>query len=129
MVTILILFTFLFDSKIDSSARQKKFSDLIIYSDFTRENKIDVTTWRGNYWYYINNQNRLSSVDDYLYHEPLVHPALSVKKDAKKVLILGGEFGGAVKEVSKYKGIEEIVLLPDDLDLVIKVKASPLFDT
>lgn len=122
-----LLVSFSFDSKIALSARQNKFSDLVIFSDYTRESKIDVTTWRGNYWYYINNQNRLSSVDDYLYHEPLVHPAMNIKPDAKRILILGGEFGGALKEVVKYPNIEKIIMLPADIDLLNKIKSNQLF--
>lgn len=127
-LTILIITTISVDSKIPLSNRQKKFSDLVIFSDFTRENKIDVTTWKGNYWYYVNDQNRISSVDDYLYHEPMVHPAVTFHGKAKKVLILGGELGGTVKEVCKYKNLEEIVIVPKDYDLIEKVNSNQLFD-
>lgn len=115
------------DDKVPVSKRQKKFSDLIIFSDFTRENKIDVTTWKGNYWYYVNDQNRLSSVDDYLYHEPMVHPVLTYHKGAKKALVLGGELGGTIREVCKYDQLEEILVIPEDYDLMGKVKDNRLF--
>ncbi|MEL6561413.1 MAG: hypothetical protein AAFQ94_24710 [Bacteroidota bacterium] len=130
MVSVLVLAVTVLsiDEKVPLSKRQKKFSDLIIFSDFTRENKIDVTTWKGNYWYYVNDQNRLSSVDDYLYHEPMVHPAITFHKGAKKVLILGGELGGTIREVCKYDQLEEILVVPEDYDLIAKVKDNRLFD-
>ncbi|MGB3466740.1 MAG: hypothetical protein WBA74_15780, partial [Cyclobacteriaceae bacterium] len=109
-------------------ARQKKFSDLVIYSDFTRTNKVDITTWRGNYWYYINNQNRLSTVDDFLYYEPLVHPAIVMNSSAKDILVLGGELGGALKEIVKYEKVNKVRIVPDDRMLIDKVRSNTFFD-
>jgi len=102
----------------DLVSRQKKYSDKVVYTGFSRQNKVDITTWRGNYWYYINNQNRLSSLDEYLYHEPFVHPALQLNKDIRKVLVLGGETGGVLRELIKYETISKIEVIPLDDDLM-----------
>ncbi len=56
----------------------------------------------------------LTEKDAFVYHEMIVHPALSVVPDAKKVLIIGGGDGGAVTEVVKYPGVESVTLCEID---------------
>ncbi len=56
----------------------------------------------------------LTEKDAFVYHEMIVHPALSVVSDAKKVLIIGGGDGGAVTEVVKYPGVESVTLCEID---------------
>jgi spermidine synthase len=56
----------------------------------------------------------LTEKDAFVYHEMLVHPALSLVADARKVLIIGGGDGGAVTELVKYPGIEAITLCEID---------------
>lgn len=108
-------------------ARQKKYTDQVIFSGLTRMHKVDVTTWRGEYWYYLNNQNRLSSLDEYLYHEPLVHPAMHMVPQPERVLILGGEMGGALREVVKYDDIRQVTVLPLDIRLIEEFREHNLF--
>ncbi|RYZ86621.1 MAG: polyamine aminopropyltransferase, partial [Proteobacteria bacterium] len=63
---------------------------------------------------FLNGNLQFSSKDEYRYHEALVHVGLSSLKDPKRVLILGGGDGLAVREILKYPSIEEVVLV--DLD-------------
>ena len=51
---------------------------------------------------FLNGDLQFSSVDEYRYHESLVHPALAGKRD--RVLVLGGGDGLAMREVLKYPG-------------------------
>ncbi len=52
--------------------------------------------------------------DSFIYHEMLVHPAMSVLPQARKVLIIGGGDGGAVTEVVRYQSLESIILCEID---------------
>jgi spermidine synthase len=52
--------------------------------------------------------------DSFIYHEMLVHPAMSVLPHARKVLIIGGGDGGAVTEVVKYPRVESVTLCEID---------------
>ena len=52
--------------------------------------------------------------DSFIYHEMLVHPAMSVLPHARKVLIIGGGDGGAVTEVVKYPEVESVTLCEID---------------
>ncbi|MEL7222707.1 MAG: hypothetical protein AAGJ93_15405, partial [Bacteroidota bacterium] len=124
-----VLFLILVDNNSDAQlfARQEKYTDKVIFSGLTRQHKVDITTWRGEYWYYLNNQNRLSSLDEYLYHEPMVHPVMQSVKKGAKVLILGGELGGTLREVVKYQEVSSIISIPLDNKLVEQFRDHQLF--
>ncbi|MBQ48825.1 MAG: spermidine synthase [Zetaproteobacteria bacterium] len=66
---------------------------------------------------YINGHLQFNSADEEIYHENLVHPAMSISKSPRRVLILGGGDGLAAREVLKYPEVEKIVLC--DLDPMI----------
>ncbi|MEH7176371.1 spermidine synthase [Neobacillus vireti] len=63
---------------------------------------------------YLDKQLQFSSLDEQIYHEALVHPALSMAKKRDRVLIAGGGDGFAVREVLKYHDVKHIDLV--DLD-------------
>jgi spermidine synthase len=63
---------------------------------------------------YLNNQLQFSTLDERIYHEALVHPVFSLTRSRKRVLIVGGGDGLAVREVLKYKDVKHIDLV--DLD-------------
>ncbi len=59
-------------------------------------------------------------IDEYIYHEALVHPAMSLHPEPRRVLILGGGEGATLREVLKHNTVKEAVMV--DIDpLVIKV--------
>jgi spermidine synthase len=93
---------------------QRRYKDKIIYEEQSRYQKIVITQWKDNYWLYINHNQQLSSIDEVLYHEPLVHPALSLLTMPQDVLVLGGGDGCAVREILKYPSVKNITLV--DLD-------------
>ncbi|MDM5330852.1 spermidine synthase [Neobacillus sp. CF12] len=63
---------------------------------------------------YLDKQLQFSSLDEQIYHEALVHPALSMVKKRDRVLIAGGGDGFAIREVLKYPDVKHIDLV--DLD-------------
>lgn len=52
--------------------------------------------------------------DEFLYHEPLVHTSIYQHGAAKRVLVLGGADGGAVREVLKWKNVTNAVQVEID---------------
>ncbi len=93
---------------------QKRYTEKIILSKQTRYQKIVLTQWKDNYWLFINGNQQLCTMDEVMYHEPLVHPAMKLSKDAKDILVLGGGDGCAIRELLKYPDIKTITLV--DLD-------------
>jgi len=116
-VGILILAGFFLAEPIVLFGEQKRYQDKIIYSRQSRYQRIVITQWNENYWLYINGNQQLSTIDEAMYHEPLVHPAAHLSGYVSNVLILGGGDGCAVRELLKYPKIKTITLI--DLDPVM----------
>ena len=65
----------------------------------------------------LDGKVQLTERDEAFYHEMLVHPAMFMHEDPKKVLIVGGGDGGAVREVLKHDP-SEIVVVEIDRDVI-----------
>ncbi|MBU4540407.1 MAG: polyamine aminopropyltransferase [Firmicutes bacterium] len=62
----------------------------------------------------------LTEKDEFIYHEMMVHIPMAVHPAAKKVLIIGGGDGGAIRELVRYPLVEQIDLVEID-ELVVEV--------
>ncbi|MBN1846517.1 MAG: methyltransferase domain-containing protein [Sedimentisphaerales bacterium] len=56
--------------------------------------------------------------DEFLYHEPLVHPACVCHGGPQRVLVLGGGEGAAVREVLKWNTVRRAVMVDIDGEVV-----------
>ncbi|MEL9989962.1 MAG: polyamine aminopropyltransferase [Thermoproteus sp.] len=56
--------------------------------------------------------------DEPYYHESLVHPAMTAHSSPKRVLIVGGGEGAALREVLKHKTVVEAVMVDIDGEVV-----------
>ena len=88
--------------------------DEIVYSTTTPYQRLVITRWKDDLRLYINGNLQFSSRDEYRYHEALVHPALQTLPWARRVLILGGGDGLALREVLRYPNITHATVV--DLD-------------
>ena len=52
--------------------------------------------------------------DEFIYHEMMVHVPMGVNPEMKRVLVIGGGDGGAVRELCRYESIEHIDLVEID---------------
>ncbi len=96
------------------SVETSLFQDEVIYAKSTPYQRIVVTGGENGFSLWLNGALQFSSQDEYRYHEALVHPAFAVSNDARRVLVLGGGDGLAVREVLRQPGVERVVLV--DLD-------------
>ncbi len=92
----------------------KLYYDPIIYSKQTPYQKIVITRKKDRVRLYINGALQFDSLDEYRYHELLVHPAFITAKKRDRVLILGGGDGLALREILKYPDVKRVTLV--DLD-------------
>jgi len=60
---------------------------------------------------------QLSTKDEFVYHEMLVHPGMLYHQEPKKVLIIGGGDGGVLREVIKHP-VKEIYLVDIDKKVI-----------
>jgi len=56
--------------------------------------------------------------DEFLYHEPLVHPAMLQHGAPRRVLILGGGEGATAREVLRWKTVEHCTMVDIDEEVV-----------
>lgn len=94
------------------------YRDHIIYMEQTEYQKIVVTKHRDDVRLYIDGNCQFSTVDEYRYHEALVHIPMSELQNRSHVLILGGGDGLAVREVLKYDDVENIDLVDLDAEMI-----------
>jgi spermidine synthase len=90
------------------------FQDQVIYSKSTPYQRIVLTHGNRDLRLFLNGNLQFSSADEYRYHEALVHPLLQALPQARRVLVLGGGDGLAVRELLKYPRLRRIRLV--DLD-------------
>lgn len=90
------------------------YQDEIIYSETTPYQNLVLTRNDNRYRLYINGALQFDSLDEYRYHESLVHPAMIATSHHEHVLIIGGGDGLALREVLKYEDVKKITLV--DLD-------------
>jgi len=60
--------------------------------------------------------------DEFVYHEMITHIPLFTHPNPKKVLVVGGGDGGAIREILKHPGVEKIVLCEIDGDVIEECK-------
>jgi spermidine synthase len=114
VVGVILIAGFFVAKPIIQFGEQKKYKDKIVYSEQSKYQKIVITQWKDKFWLFINGNQQLSSFDEEMYHEPLVHPALSLTKTPHNILVLGGGDGCALREILKYPDVKKITLV--DLD-------------
>ncbi|MEJ5376144.1 MAG: methyltransferase domain-containing protein [bacterium] len=66
----------------------------------------------------LDGKVQLAASDERIYHELLVHPACVIHGSPCSVLILGGGDGCAARELLRYEGIHEIVIVDIDEEVV-----------
>ena len=79
----------------------------------------------NEYRFYINGNLQFSSLDESIYHEQLVHPVMALVPDHRRVLILGGGDGLALREVLKYRDVEDVSLVDIDPEVIRMFSTEP----
>jgi len=112
--------------RVISYGEQLKYDDKVVYAEQTKYQRIVITQWKNDYWLYLNGNQQLCTRDEVMYHEPLVHPAMSLHPNPVNVLVLGGGDGCAVREILKYPKVEKITLVDLDPAMTKLGKAHPI---
>lgn len=105
---------------------QKKYKDKVIYEFQSRYQKLVITQWKNHHWLFINGNQQLSTLDEEMYHEPLVHPVMTLSPNPQHVLVLGGGDGAAVREILKYPQVQDITLVDLDPAMTKLAKTHPV---
>jgi spermidine synthase len=121
IVMALLAVAFIKADALTSLAEDAMFADDIVYSKTSSYQRIVVTRNRAGFQLFLNGNLQFSSADEYRYHEALVHPALVLSSEGgravRRVLVLGGGDGLALREILKYPSVEEVTLVDLDPDM------------
>lgn len=71
---------------------------------------------------WLDNIIMTSTKDEFVYHEMISHVALNTHANPKKVLVIGGGDGGAIREIIKHPSVEKAVLVEIDRRVVEAAK-------
>lgn len=101
------------------------YKDRIVFSKTTPYQTLVLTKGGDDIRLYLDRVIQFSSVDEYRYHESLIHVAMSAAPYRKRVLILGGGEGLAAREVLKYEGLEELIIVDIDPEIFRMARENP----
>jgi spermidine synthase len=115
--------------KITQVADNSLYADEVIFARDTRYQRIVLTKWKDDVRLFLSSHLQFSSRDEYRYHEALVHPGLASLPGARRVLVLGGGDGLALREILKYSDVASITLVDLDPEMTRLFSTHPYLAT
>ena len=126
VILVLLVIAFIKADRLTTLAEDALFMDSIIYAKSSSYQRIVVTKGKTGYALFLNGNLQFNSFDEYRYHEALVHPAFAAYDGApKRVLVLGGGDGLALREIEKYSSVQFIQIVDLDPDMTSISKRVP----
>ncbi|MDP1899213.1 MAG: polyamine aminopropyltransferase [Rubrivivax sp.] len=110
-------------------AEDRFYGDDVIVRESSDYQRVVVTAGPAGVRLFLNGNLQFHSRDEYRYHETLVHPALaaySAQGAPRRVLVLGGGDGMAVREVLRYPGVAQVTLVELDPHMTQLFARHPL---
>ncbi|MBM4378551.1 MAG: polyamine aminopropyltransferase [Deltaproteobacteria bacterium] len=100
--------------RITDYAEEGMYADEVVHASSSPYQRIVLTRGKRGFSLFLNGNLQFAAVDEYRYHEALVHPAMARAARHAHVLVLGGGDGLAVRELLRWQGVETVTLV--DLD-------------
>jgi spermidine synthase len=129
-VLLTLGYAYLFAHDFEVTARQRLYRDPVVHAERSRYQEIVLTraaplSGRGesDLRLYLNGDLQFSSVDEYRYHEALVHPVLAGAR--RSVLVLGAGDGLALREVLRYPDVRSVTVVELDPAVVALARTEP----
>ncbi|MEV0054850.1 polyamine aminopropyltransferase [Saccharopolyspora shandongensis] len=121
-----------FADDFEVTARQALYADPVVHSERTPYQDVVLTesvslNGTSDTRLYLNGDLQFSSMDEYRYHEALVHPAMAGPRE--RVLVLGGGDGLALREVLRYPDVREATLVDLDPAVLELARTDPRVST
>ncbi len=122
LIIALLSLAFVYADQFEVDARQALYRDPIAHAE--RSEYQDIVLTRSldgeDVRLFLNGSLQFSTLDEYRYHESLVHPAMAGPHE--DVLVLGGGDGLALREIFAYDDVDSVTLV--DLDPAVIELAS-----
>jgi spermidine synthase len=126
VVLLVLVAGFAYGDRLTTFAEETLYTDDIIFARTSPYQRIVLTRWKDDIRLFLNSHLQFSSRDEYRYHEALVHPAMQSLRNPKRILVLGGGDGLAVREVLKYGAVESVTLVDLDPEMTLLFKTNEL---
>lgn len=128
LLGIIFLVTgFIFSFSITKFFENYAYQDRIIFTEQSVYQRIIVTKFKEDIRLFLNGNLQFSSLDEYRYHESLVHIPLSYVKQKEEILVLGGGDGLVVRELLKYPEIQHITVVDIDPKMTKLAQTNKFF--
>lgn len=101
------------------------YEDPVVSRLQSRHQRIVLTRRRDDLRLFLDGQLQFSSLDEYRYHEALVHPAMALQGRPQRVLLLGAGDGLALREVLRWPAVRQVDVLELDPEMVRLAKQQP----
>ncbi len=111
---VALLSGFAVADQITTLSEDRLYHDPVVLAATSPYQRIVLTNGRTGHRLFLNGNLQFAERDEYRYHEALVHPAMSAQGAPKKVAVLGGGDGMAVREILKYPSVESVTLVELD---------------
>ncbi|MGM0689413.1 MAG: polyamine aminopropyltransferase [Bacillota bacterium] len=90
-----------------------------LFSGETPFQKVDIVdTFTYGRLLIIDGKTQSAEFDEHIYHEALVHPAAVMHAEPRKILVMGGGEGAVLREICRYKEVEQVVMVDIDSKVV-----------
>jgi len=99
--------------------RQSFLIDRVLYDRKSRFQRIQILdTARFGRVLVLDGIVQTTDADEFIYHEMLVHPALTRHDNPTRVAVVGGGDGGAAREVLRWPCVEQLDLIEIDAEVI-----------
>ena len=100
--------------RVTTWAEDRFYGDNVVLRESSDYQRIVVTASQAGVRLFLNGNLQFHSRDEYRYHEALVHPAMAAHGAPRRVLVLGGGDGMAVREVLRHPTVQQVTLVELD---------------
>ncbi|NMO20433.1 polyamine aminopropyltransferase [Pyxidicoccus fallax] len=121
-LTVFLLVGFVLGDRLTTFYEDQLYADDVVHASSSPYQRIILTRGKRGFSLFLNGNLQFASIDEYRYHESLVHPAMVRAGKVERVLILGGGDGLAAREVLRYPDVRSVTLV--DLDPAITKLAT-----
>jgi spermidine synthase len=112
--------------RLTSWAEDSFYGTGVVLRETTPYQRIVVTSQDGVARLFLNGNLQFNSKDEYRYHEALVHPAMAGFGAPRRVLVLGGGDGMALREILRYPSVEQVTLVELDPEMTRLFSNDPM---
>ncbi len=101
------------------------YDDPVVGRVQSRHQRIVLTRRRDDLRLFLDGNLQFSSLDEYRYHEALVHPVMAFHRQPHRVLLLGAGDGLALREVLRWPGVQRVDLVELDPAMLQLARRHP----